>query len=304
MSAPEHSGAPAGGGLIDFSRRFIPERFTPLWHTPGYAEMTPAQRVTYNQLCAMLINEQIVLFETALASAVLGGCIAAGVPDALAHRLRGFIADEARHTEMFRRLNRQAAPGYYANSDWHFIRLPPALNQILSWATRRSSMAPAFLMLMLLEEERSLHISSSYRREAASLEPSFVDVHHRHLMDEIRHVDCDESLLTLLWGKASRARRTCNARLFGWLIREFFSAPKRGGVRVLDELAVRHPELGAGLRRMKREQRALGGDGSYLRSLYSREIAPRTFAQFDRMPGLSGLGRWLPGYAPATEACP
>ena len=288
--------------MIDFSKHFIPERFTPLWHTPSYAGMTPAQRLTYNQLYAMIVNEQIVLFETALASAVLGKCIAVGVPDTLAHRLRVFIADEARHTEMFRRLNRLAAPGYYANSDWHFIRLPPALTLSLTWATRRSSLAPAFLMLMLLEEERSLYLSNGYRQEASSLEPAFVEVHHRHFTDETRHVDCDESLLTLLWSGASRARRTYNARLFGWLIREFFSAPKRGGVRVLDELAVRHPEIGTELRRMKREQRALGGDGPYLCSLFSREIAPRTFAQFDRMPGLSGLGRWLPGYTPATEA--
>ena len=57
--------------LIDFSRRFIPDRLTPLYHTPVYAQLSDAQRLRYNQLHASYFNEQTIFFESAMAQHIL-----------------------------------------------------------------------------------------------------------------------------------------------------------------------------------------------------------------------------------------
>src|SRR5205085_3045863 len=93
-------------GPIDFTKRFIPERLTPLYHTPIYGQLSLRQRLRYNQLHASYFNEQIIFFESAMAQHILRGFIGGELPDGLAQRLRTFVAEEAQHSEMFRELNR------------------------------------------------------------------------------------------------------------------------------------------------------------------------------------------------------
>src|SRR5687767_14215247 len=67
---------PASPSLIDFGKPFLPERLTPLFFTPVYATLNERQRLRYNQMQALYLNEQIVFFETAVGTNML---------DALAH---------------------------------------------------------------------------------------------------------------------------------------------------------------------------------------------------------------------------
>src|SRR6185295_2280360 len=104
--------------------------------------------------------------------------------EGFAARLESFWADEVRHSDMFRRLNRRAAPELYAGGDFHFIRVPRALVAVLRAATRRPRLFPLFLWLMLLQEERSLHYSGEYLRRRAEMEPAFLGAYRAHLVDE------------------------------------------------------------------------------------------------------------------------
>jgi hypothetical protein len=287
---------------IDRSRPFLPEPLTPLAHTASYRELTDAQRRRYNQLHAVYINEQILFFEKTLAASILTAALRDEPPAPLARSLRAFLADEARHGEMFRAFNRECEPDRYGERDFFFIRISTLATRVLWVAGGRPRMLPLFVWLMLLLEERAVHHAREIIRARATLAPAFVALHRRHLADEVHHVRWDGELLDRLWPAASPLVRRANGHLFRWLVGEFFNAPKRASLRVVDELVREHPELGSRKAAMRRQVAALAGDGAYHRSLYARHIVPRSFARFDGAPELHAMRHVLPGYEPWLPA--
>lgn len=275
---------------------FIPADLTPLYHASIYRELKESESLRYNQLHALYFNEQIMFFETALGRPVLTALLRERWPDRLADGLRQFLDEELRHTEMFRQLNRRCAPHLYGERDHCFVEVPAFWTAAMRWAVSHPLSLPLFLWLMLLQEERSLYYSRAYLRHPSPLDPAFVEAHRLHLADEAKHVRWDEELLDALWLRAHPLLRTLNARLFAWMLEEFFGAPKRAQLRVLDELARELPELRGRLPEMRRQVLALSRDEAYRETLYSREIVPRTFARFDECPEFRTLS--LCGYQP------
>jgi hypothetical protein len=267
---------------LDHKKRFIPEEFTPLSYTPSYRVLTEEQRLRYNQLQALYFNEQIIFFETAIGRPVLEALLRASLPPRLAKGLREFLAEEQRHTEMFRHLNQQCAPQFYDAGYFYFIEPPRGWMALLSWATDHPRFFPMFLWLMLLQEERSLFYSGRVMAQRDELEPHFVKTHRTHLADEVGHVRWDEELIETLWQRANPFLRKVNAKLLGWMLGEFFNAPKRAQLNVIRELAREFPELIKLEPEMQRQLLALSEEGRYQTSLYSREIVPRAFARFDQ----------------------
>jgi P-aminobenzoate N-oxygenase AurF len=284
---------------VDDRKRFIPEEFTPLYYTPSYRVLTEEQKLRYNQLQALYFNEQIIFFETAIGRKVLEALLHDSLPPQLTNGLRQFLEEEQQHTEMFRRLNQQCAPQFYGAGHFYFIQPPRAWMVALSWATQHPRLFPMFLWLMLLQEERSLFYSRRVIAQREELEPHFVKTHRTHLADEVGHVRWDEELIEALWQRANPFLRSVNARLFGWMLGEFFNAPKRAQLNVVHELAREFPVLSEVEPEMQRQLLALSEDGCYQMSLYSREIVPRTFARFDESAELQSLE--LIGYRRRAE---
>ena len=286
---------PASVG-VDHSRVFIREEFTPLFHTSGYALLPAAARLRYNQLHALYFNEQITFFEQEMLSPALVGLMNSELPADLAESVRLFHDEEQQHTAMFRSLNRQCAPAFYGEREYFFIRVPAPCRALLGQIASRPHVFPLLLWLALLQEERSLYYSKGCLDRAHELEPHFVAVHRSHLADEVGHIGWDGDLLDWLWPRSSSARRQGNVWLLNWAIREFFLLPKRSGVRVVQQLVREFPHLDAcGLFRGMHE---LKSRPDYLRSLYSRQVTPRSFARFDAHPEFALLARTLPGYRP------
>jgi hypothetical protein len=285
---------------VDHRKRFIPEEFTTLFHTPAYGVLSEEQRLRYNQLQAIYFSEQIIFFETAIGRPILEALLRASLPLQLSKSLQQFLHEEQQHTEMFRQLNQQCAPQFYRAGHFYFIQPARAWMAALSWATEHPRLFPMFLWLMLLQEERSLFYSRRVIAQREELEPHFVKTHRTHLADEVGHVRWDEELIEALWRRANPVLRKVNAQLFDWMLREFFSAPKRAQLRVVHELTHEFPALSALEPEMQRQLLALSLDRCYQQSLYSREIAPRTFARFDESPEFRSLK--LIGYRPAVEA--
>ena len=274
---------------VDHRKRFIPEEFTPLYYTLFYRVLTEEQRLRYNQLQAIYFNEQIIFFETAIGRPVLEALLRDALPPQLSKGLRQFLEEEQQHTEMFRELNQLCAPQFYGTGDFYFIQPPRAWMAILGWATRHPCLFPMFFWLMLLQEERSLFYSRRVIAQREEFEPLFVQTHRTHLADEVGHVRWDEELIDALWESANPILRKVNARLFGWMLREFFNAPKRAQLRVVHELTREFPALSPLEPEMQRQLLALAEDDSYQKSLYSREIASKTFARFDESPEFRSL---------------
>jgi hypothetical protein len=285
--------------VVDHRKRFIPEEFTPLFYTPSYRALTEAQRLRYNQLQAIYFNEQIIFFETAIGRTVLKALLRLSLPPQLAKGLRQFLEEEQQHTEMFRQLNQRCAPQFYGAGHFYFIQPPRLWMAALSWATQHPRLFPMFLWLMLLQEERSLFYSRRVIARREELEPHFVETHRKHLTDEVGHVRWDEELIESLWQHANPLLRKVNAELFGWMLCEFFNAPKRAQLRVVHELTREFPALSELQPAMQRQLLALSEDSRYQNSLYSREIVPRAFARFDTSPEFQALA--LIGYRRRVE---
>ena len=281
---------------VDFGRKFIPEELTPLFYVSLYRQLAPEQRLRYNQLQALYFNEQIIFFETMIGRGVLESLLRQCWTNGFGDKLQRFSDDEIRHSEMFRQLNRRCAPQYYAAADFHFIQAPNRSIAALEWMTRRPRIFPLFIWLMLLQEERSLYYSKEFIRRGDAIEPHFVASHRVHLADEASHVRWDQELLDRLWQRTGRALRIVNARLFAWMLGEFFSTPKRGQLRVVAMLAREFPELRKREPEMSRQLLALPQDETYQLSLYSRRIVPRCFAQFDQWPEFRVMERAIRGY--------
>ncbi len=287
---------------IDFSRPFMPARLTPLYHAPSFVGLTEPQRRRYNQLHACYLNEQTIFFESMMARPILRAFARQRLPGHLGAELEIFMAEEARHSEMFRTLNRRCRPEAYAGGDFDFIRLPR-----LAWAglhgwMRQAGCFPFFLWVLLIQEERALFYATEFLAAASELEPSFVAAQRRHLADEVGHIRWDEQLLDWVWPRVGFGWRKWNARMFAWLMREYFVTPKRSAWHVMQRLLAEFPELRRQASQFRAELGTLGVHPEYNRLAYSRDVTPKSFARFDRWPEFAGLCSALPCYRPEPIA--
>ncbi|HWB61827.1 MAG TPA: diiron oxygenase [Chthoniobacteraceae bacterium] len=288
---------------IDFSRPFMPEELTPFFFTKAYATLTEPQRTRYNQINALYFNEQTMFFEVSLAHTVLGYFLAQpDLPGDLKAGVRQFLAEEEEHSGMFRQLNRRCAPQWYAERDFHFIRVPPLGKAVLGAMSKRPHRFPFLLWLMHLHEERALFFGKAFLKYQDSLEPHFVAAQRKHLADEIGHVRWDEALLDWLWPRTGALGRRINIAIFSWMMREYFTVPKRTALRVVATLVEEFPELRPRHPEFRRQLRALGEDMEYRRSLYCAENVPLTFRRFDVCPEFHAMTAALPGYIPGGNA--
>ena len=289
---------------IDRSRCFLCETLTPLYYTRVYHQLDEAHQRRYNQLTGMLSNELILLLETEFLAASLAALAAepdAGVRNAAAR----FAAEEQRHAETWRRLNRLSAPEYYGPGDRFLVRLPRAVAALSRAVARRPTLWPIVFWIQLSQEERSMEISRRCMRMAADrIEPRYAAAYREHLRDEARHVQIDCHLLDRYYAGRPLAVRRATAWALRRLLGTVFLRPTRSTLRVVDVLTMEHPELRSLRPRLVREVRALSSNGDYHRMMYSRETTPVTFAWFDRFAELHSMRRVLPAYEPRPIARP
>lgn len=287
---------------IDTTRLFVCPTLTPLYYVEAYRELSPEQALRANQISALSFNELILFFEQAFAPPVLTALARArrsGASAGLAQALVQFQADERRHSQMFRRLNQQSAPAWYATSEQHVLVIPRAARAMLAPLTRHPEIFPFVIWLMLAMEEHSIEVSRRCAQVPRDrLEPQWARVYRAHLEDEVRHVQLDWHMLERFYAERSWPVRRLNAALLRFVIGHFLVAPVRTGPRVVALLVEEFPELRPVRGRMIRELRDLGRNGAYLAMMYSRSSTPLTFALFDRFPELAGMSGVLPTYTP------
>ncbi len=281
-------------GAIDYRRPFLPEEFTHLTYTAVYHELDAAVRLRYNQLFALYVNELTIFFETRVAPYYLKLIESRLFSAKEKENIRRFVGEEATHAEMFRRLNRAAAPEFYRNSDFYFLRVPelPMAKLVPSLA---GFLAPAIVLLGTIQEER---VASYGARYTSAIEPNFFAAAAAHCGEECEHVDFGAQLLAPLWFRTGRIQRQLNRRIFFYLLREFFLAPKRGGMNILDQLVREYPAVQQSAPRLRKELSELGNNPAFLGFLYSRECLPNAMRFFDSCIELQGVSAILPGYIP------
>ena len=285
---------------IDRSRWFVCETQTPLYYTSSYGELTPDQRLRYNQLTGMLSNELIAMLETELLTAALGAIESGhGRDPELGAAVRRFRDDERRHADMWRRLNLLSEPAWYTSRDRYLARIPsPAIALARALASRPATF-PVVLWIQLAQEERSIDLSRrSLALPPGRLESRYRAAHQAHVQDEVRHVQVDWHLIGRFYDRRSKAMRVMTARLFRFFLGSVLLMPVYSTTRVIKALAKEFSDLQPLVPRMLRELRGLQIDDRYHEMMYSRRTTPITFALLDRFDEFRDVGKTLRGYQP------
>jgi hypothetical protein len=267
----------------------------PLAHSTVFDQLSDAQQRRYNQLAAVMQNEIICFFEQEFAVRVLPAMLRdKRLPPALAQSMQQFIDDERQHTELFRGLNRFAEPKWYANGDYHVLRIPRAFRALLRFMTSHPSLFPMVFWIMLLMEERSLMISRRYAEMAAeTVEPHFAAAYAAHLEDEVRHVQIDWHLLEQFYRSRPRWIRRVNGRLLEWFIAGLFLKPRRANVRLLHLLIEEFPELEPKRTPLVQAVHHLLENAGYREMMYSPQSTPIAMALLEECPELRPLHRTI-----------
>jgi len=279
---------------------FFPLRLTALAHVPSWGLLENHHQLRYSQLYALYLNEQTVFFEELLATNVLPALYQKPerIGQDLAANLRRFEQEERRHSGWFRQLNHQIDPTRFRMDEGTYVFIPAAAitRSVTRWFARLPFTFPCWIWLMLLQEERSIAVARECIREGKRLDPVFLALHRRHMADEVDHVQWDLQLVERVWLPMSMWKRRLQARLFGAMMAEFFTAPKRAAKAVLQALLDEFPELQVHSALLHRELRELANSRDYHASLYSRSVTPRCFALFDKLPEFKNIGRHLLAY--------
>jgi len=289
----------------DFSRPFVHEEVTQLYYTPSYSRLTRAQRIRYNQLAAVRVNEYIMMLEREFVDPVLKAlrvhaAVRASAP--LRRVLDGMLAEEARHYDAFAALNRRCLPGEYGTSDWCFMRLRPYEHAALRVMSAGARWLPFAVWIILAMEESSIGLAIAMMRGATGsalgpLDEHFLSVHREHVKDEARHIHIDVHLIRGCLASLPRPWRAVNARLFMSFMRDMTAPRANGtGARVMRRLVVEFPELAPLEEQMIRELVALKHDAAFQESLFNRRLTPLAFGLYDEEPAFADLGRVLKAY--------
>lgn len=285
---------------IDFSLPFFPASLTTLYHMPSWRLLDHTQQIRYTQLYALYLNEQTAFFEELLASTLLPALYRRPdrVGEVLAGNLRTFEAEEKRHSAWFREMNHRADPATFPRTSENYVFIPGgrSMRSLGRYFASRPFTFPFWIWLMLLQEERSIFIARECLDPRVSLEPNFRELHRRHLADEVDHVRWDTQLVERVWLPMPVWKRRLQARLFGYLMAEFFTVPKRSAIAVLNALLAEFPDLSPIAPQLRRELAELKHSATYHAGLYSREITPKAFALFDSLPEFANIGKYLPAY--------
>jgi hypothetical protein len=292
---------------VNHARPFLPEEHTQLFYAPLYATLTPAQRLRYNQLFALRINEFIMMLEQDLNNTLLAGLQRnAALDPPLLQALTTIRAEEDQHFAGFAALNRACRPDLYPpGQDRFFSLLPAATRAMFGMVGLLSQRMPFALWFLMAMEESAKTLARDMMRNRTTitlgpLDDAFVHAHLEHLKDETRHIHIDSILIE----KCLQPRwQGVNAWLFMQML-VGVTRPTRGGsgVRVIRQLVRDLPELAPREEEMIQAVLALRDNRAFQQSLFNRRIMPETFAIFDRCPAFAGLGDKLVGYdrQPAT----
>jgi hypothetical protein len=276
---------------------YLPEHITHLYYSPVYATLSHGAKLAYNKLHACYHCEMCAFLEGELPKHYLRAVAAPDTPEKLCRAAQALAESEERHAAAFRALARRIAPGLYSKDEYVFVRPRSAASWILRKLFDWPGLRPALLWIALIQEERGAFFGEEILRQPEQLAPEMVNWQREHLADERAHLSLGEELLPLCWDAAPRWMRRLNGRLLRFLLREFLSAPKRSGMRVIEYLVRECPELTPRKTELMTAMRALDRNPRFHQSLYSRKIVPKTFALLDEYGEFRHLGKSVWGYS-------
>lgn len=273
---------------METSDWFVPEEFTHLYHTSGYARLSKRQRNKYNKLYGLRINEQFIQFEELFIGRLM--------PRLKRHRalksnpflldaIESVLRDEKQHSRMFGRFNQAIRPDLYRQSHSHFTKLSPHEQWLFKLLMISPGILPALLWLLLTMEELTTAISNALisHPRAAEYNQTYLALHRTHLHDEQRHVGIDRKIIIETLKEVSPSQHKLNAFLFRNLLLNILK-PRRSTVQVIHQLVREEPGLKQHMAGMIREIAALDPHKAFPANLVKPGTLPVLYDLLDRYP--------------------
>lgn len=276
---------------VDFSRPFIPEKYTQLYHSDIYEELNNKQKIRYNQLYGARTNEQFILFESGFTNQVIENMLkvkSLNNKQSLLNCLNILLDDEKKHSYMFKTLNEHCVPEIYHNTQYYFLQMSWIERTLLSVICRYPQHIISLLWLVLLMEEHAVQFSKDFVKnpkseELGDLEQNFKLVHQLHLKDEAKHVHIDANLIDFVLEKSSSRKKNLNVKVLKKLLQAILK-PKHAGINVIRQLVLEYPELKNNSNEMEHTIRNFTYDPCILPLLEDRSQTPLTTMLIDMYP--------------------
>lgn len=289
---------------VDQTKYWGPESMGHLYYCPSYALLNDEEKLFYNQVHATWVAEQFIFLEDLL--------LVVGFKTLLrrmAHKISAefrtaievFLEEETKHTEMFDRLLKLANPDIYGKKRFAMTLLGPLERGFLDLSMAYPEVFVWWVWKSLIAEERTLDVYRKYKSapDADRVDPLFHAVHKFHAKDEMRHFQLDHYLVELLWDPAPSWKRWFNRNIFFRVVRSF-TRPRRTVAIAAKRLVDRFPRLEPHRALIHAEITSVETRPEWMKSFWSRDNLPLTFACFDRYPELHAVAASLPLYTPQT----
>jgi P-aminobenzoate N-oxygenase AurF len=239
------TGAMAWGDGPDPEKFWIPEDMAPLWGSPEYAGLTPAQRRRYNQYCALHKAESFIWLEHEFVIAPLTKILDAGVPGtAFRALIDSFVADERAHSAALGRLLELARPDIYKSKTYYFFVPSARFRLATALIAGLPRLLSGWVLFLAGIEESTITTSQCYRQAGEAVDRVFTDLHVLHAQDEARHCKLDALIAEWLISRQTGWKQRVNAKMLDFTFQSYFD-PRWGYTVPVERLVSDFPELGA-----------------------------------------------------------
>ena len=273
----------------------LPASWDAMSHLPVRHRLAPAALRRFNQLYACACHEQIAFLEVTGTEHLIKPLMTH--PDWQRERssLTAFYEQEVRHYQAFRAWNQAYEPRLYADDGLapRFVCPTVLQSRCLAAMGRSVHRWPWLLWFILMQEERGVHLALDLEATPAHIAPEMLVIHRWHLRDEAQHLDLVKTLIERLWPATPAWLRRVNAAVLLRLLREYFTAPKRAGSRVVQAWLGEFPEYQNLRQDLLAQLQALAKLPDFLDQQYGPRRIGRTLDLMARWPEFDAFRRWV-----------
>jgi hypothetical protein len=282
---------------VDRTKPWEPDDLSALCFVPAFRSLNAEQRRRCNQLHALGVCEQFIWFEQQLIRTVSQVLQINTLPAPLEEALAHFVAEETKHIAMFWRLLERSEPLWYRERTPRLFRVSPLQQFAMDRGGENPQTFIAWVWLAIFVEERTLYLSRLHvqaaRRDPGKIDPLHAQVHHFHFLDEARHHQLDQHLLTWLYDPQPQWKKKLSALMFRQVLQSFVGG--RMAPSIVAQLGREYPGLrGKVLPCMLAELREIKRNPDYHRKLFSNAVQPHTLALLAQYPEHDNLWGLLP----------
>jgi rubrerythrin len=199
----------------------MPESLVSISHLPVYSELSSEFKLLFNQYNALGVAELFIFFEETSLAPSMEDALLRAKTESLKLALKNFIEEEYKHSEIFKKLLKSAAPNLYNGETiiYNFVKLSLISKLLFNTLRKFPQFLPAWVWGALFFEERTLLYSKEYTKQFKQVDKNidelFYQAHYYHMLDEVRHVKLDEHMIENFYTTYGKY----HARFVAWMSR-------------------------------------------------------------------------------------